>query len=239
MCGGCERKSGRITDASRKNVGTFEFLSINRNIDWYGDEFAQSTWCRSPATIKSRPNNPKSTDSRMPPIFAQESGWMWFGGSGGEKGDGSEKAFSSLIVVNELVAYKVRGTLMVTFDGCVTRHIFGDSEFDLTMRNMGLRVSTRGGGEKNTSLFDLSVHEGGGCFLINPKSTKNNETLYYCTSDNTKSWSVETTRDPKLHKGPIKYTEEEIKHIRYMRQGVNCKGSLAPRAREDCPEQDR
>lgn len=191
---GCERSAGKVVSFEVRELGNFRFLVSRSDDPNYRNELSKTHWCSTAETRKNRPTA-HYLDAVEPPIHAGE-GYVKFGGHGDTVGSGAEKKdFLDIHVVNERIAFYTTG-LIATFDACMTRVYFNVSEgarFADTMRNTPIRYPQYNIDFGLPFFTKLTPHENGGCFTINPERVDALTTYFYCTSDNGKTWSLETS----------------------------------------------
>lgn len=191
---GCERTLGRLVSHEVRNLGNFRFLVTRSDVPYYGKELTKSYWCSTAETRKNRPTA-HYLDATEPQIYKGE-GYVKFGGHGDTEGSGNDKTdFLDIHVVNERIAYYTTG-LIATFDACMTRVYFNVSEgarFADTMQNTPIRFPQYNIDFGPPFFTKLTPHENGGCFTVNPERVDGPATYFYCTSDNGKTWSLETS----------------------------------------------
>ncbi len=201
MLGGCERTPGRTIDTKIIKKDDLEILVIRRNVRWY-DEFVVKYWCRSPATMTSE----RSEDQdHLEPDTNFGQGWRYFSGYGtNTKYLLTDDPISKIAIYDSKTAY-VDNSLTMTFDGCRTRVYFNwhdGSKFEATMTGKGIRYPQYQFNVGTPFLQNMKVHEGGGCFEINPEYVEERKQYFYCSSDVGKTWTLETERKQTLPIAP-------------------------------------
>ncbi len=190
---GCERREGRYIDSTKTQLDDLEFLVVRNTVAWY-DEFTVGFYCRSPGTITSA--RTQFLDSAEPSQHKGQ-GWRTFSGYSKNITDlKSDSPLGAIQIYDSNTAYLESG-LTMTFDGCRTRVYFNVSEgarFVDSMSGTGIRYPQRSHHYGAPFLRNMKVHEGGGCFEINPEYVEERKQYFYCSSDLGKTWTLETER---------------------------------------------
>lgn len=195
MLGGCERSEGRLIDSLMKSQGDFDFLIVRHTVTWY-DDYNVIFYCRSPATFQAERN--QFLDAAEPTGHAGNH-WPTFRGYSRKivelKNDIPPDQIK--IEVYDKNTVYIESALSMTFDGCRTRVYFNldkGPRFAETMWDKGIRYPEFPGNLKTPFLQNMKVHEGGGCFKINPEYVDERKQYFYCSSDLGKTWTLETER---------------------------------------------
>ena len=205
---GCDRKTGRTIDVEQFSENGFDFMVIRNKISLY-DEFTNRFWCRS---IQSLGAPRTEYSGQMEPPMHLNEGWRYMGGYGGRLENISKDIpRNHLKVISDQVAYVDKGDMAITLDACRTRTYFLFSEgarFSTQIIADDVRYpgSPRGKLPYQVEvpfLRDFKVHEGGGCFEINPEYVDERKQYFYCSSNLGKTWTLETERKQTPPPAPL------------------------------------